>query len=503
MPPKRTPNSADKEIAKPASSTPLRTRGRGSDPTPISTSGLTSEVNSSSIPSSDSSRINSQSLAIPEHSASGDNRKREREDEDKDDEDNEEGDTADKKKSSTVASTSQQFHEKDDNSATKTDDHLTSDSSDLKAVVAERDTLAIANSQLESELQASAVQIAELEDLIATLRGSKSCSSAEGAIASQSSTTPGFAAVQTPMNVQYLNDLDPQSIQQFVAQFQSGVSIRPSDLMSRRVRQLLSNIFEIYYRSPTDWMNWSHDVLSNTLSNTFPSGGNDAVVTYIPLMDRLQSFRFRFDITTPREFFQCLLELVDIEQSTRPEDLQSEEANACAFLITDRLARNDNPILRAIAPKLGLNSTPLRPRTLNEFRVRLLTAVQETKAQLWAPSPAGQLQLKGDNRTSGESVALPKQEPTPTCSVCGRQGHFPATCRFLNPGTTTSWHPNANLTGIPWLTSFYGKEFLRKQNLNYLPYTMDTDGKKVTPPPSLNIRITEKNKHSSKSLVTA
>ena len=159
--------------------------------------------------------------------------------------------------------------------------------------------------------------------------------------------------------------------------------------------------------------------------------------------------------------------------------------------------KNRNKRLRSGTPKEGQrNNVAIHPN-LSEIGGRLAATLTKLQEQVDLLSPLGQVQSETCRRkssskglkpnavqahnssTSATSKAPRVFKPKVVCRVCGRL--HSDECRFLLPDGT-SWHPNANLTSMPWSNSVQGIQYLQKTKLHTLAFTIDADGNRVMPP---------------------
>ena len=304
----------------------------------------------------------------------------------------------------------------------------------------------------------------------------------------------------------FLVDVDPDSVQKFVAQFPPDTATNPAGLMSESVAELLDNHVTAHFNQRYDWRNsWTPQYLCSWLQSAFhPS----TIRADKSLLERLQSFQFDFDFNDPRVLNQSLLRLIQIEKRFPSGYVAVHQASACKFLVEIKLKNHPDSVLSHAAGQMGLNINTVFPTALSEFRERLLQIVtsahisyaqcaQFATVQLpGKPTPADTMLPKATSSAFASALAASQPSKSSTskssqaskaskisksaCTVCGR--NHPPGCRFLNPDGTSSWHPNANLTTMPWSQSVQGIQYLEKTKLHTLAFTISADGTKVTPP---------------------
>ena len=309
----------------------------------------------------------------------------------------------------------------------------------------------------------------------------------------------------------FLVDVDPDSVQTFIAQFTPGTTISPAELMSESVAELLDNYITAHFNQRYDWRNhWTTQYLCDWLQRAFHPSQIRADKS---LLQRLESFHFDFEFNDSRVLNQSLLRLIQIEKSFPKEFVRVHEASACQFLVEIKLKHHPNTVLMHAAGQLGLNMNTIFPASLSELRERLLQIVNTAQFSYAHCAQFATVQLPGiptsadiaapkatsSAYTSAATASQPTQssasatsrsfnpskaskaskDAKASCTVCGR--NHPPGCRFLLPDGT-SWHPNANLTSMPWSKSVQGIQYLQKTKLHTLAFTIDAEGNKLAPP---------------------
>ena len=323
-------------------------------------------------------------------------------------------------------------------------------------------------------------------------------------------TAPIPLTVQSAIDVRPLTDLSPEAVKRFVTQFKPGMAIRPIDLMSNTVVELLNNhVKGMYKHDPTgipDWPSWPAMQFCDWIVQNFPA---DSASASQPLLERIKNLTFEMDPLDPTALDRGLSRLIDIEQTTSRADLDSNQEAAVGYLVKFKLKNHPNAMLAQVAERMR-NNTIAMPTTLEDFRVELLAAQREYRQLLATVSTIATVHVKGvypstnktafhqKTKTYSQSQPKPTQkpsftststpsaptEPRPTipCNVCGKMGHRRASCKCLNKDGRTSWHPNANLSNLPWLESKWGLEYKSRKGMTYLPFHSDVDGNEVIPP---------------------
>ena len=343
-------------------------------------------------------------------------------------------------------------------------------------------------------------------------------------------------SVQATSELTRLTDLKPSSVRRFVAQFKPGMLVTPRELMTDIVRVQLSDHVAAMYSNLDvlpDWTQWSTPDFTTWALQAFPVQAYKASQA---LTERVKEWAVDLDLEDSSVLDRCLAQLIEIEQSSTADELRDDQANAVVQIVKNQLKHSNNSCLSCAAQELGAVNPAQTPKTFSALRIDLLRLQREFRDLSARTSRFAQVNLKpiqfplkknvgGKNsreggqqfskqgqqqqqqqqsRSHGDKSSSSGAHSTP-CNVCGRTGHERKDCKFMNPDGKTSWHPNANLTTQPWLTSPNGISMKSKRNAAVLPTFIDENNAPVTVPAWTNFKMpSQQNKgQSSKSLVTA
>jgi hypothetical protein len=122
----------------------------------------------------------------------------------------------------------------------------------------------------------------------------------------------------------------------------------------------------MYPHDDIDWASWPTAKLCKWLRQAFPKQAQSAA---LPLLERIKQVDFAMDLQDSNVLDQTLVKLIEIEQTTTQEELDSDEAQAVAYLVTKKLKDHANAALAQCALKNGVLDRTQLPKTFEELRL--------------------------------------------------------------------------------------------------------------------------------------
>ena len=305
-----------------------------------------------------------------------------------------------------------------------------------------------------------------------------------------------------------LTHLDHKSVTRWVAQFRGENTENFLSRVDTAILQLLRLKSQVS-EGKSDLEKWSTQEFCAYLKRMYPV---DPVSVRQELLPRLKDFKLKLRIDKQAQNESEILRLIEIIEACDQEDIEKNEAAAVKQLISD-LHKQEDTFPQNVAVHLGYLNTSIQPQTLQHFIIGLFEAMQlalkaiqdytrwkgpidVSHQQQHQPYLSALTSSVGKHKEHPEGTdntnlhTSKKSKPTEQCKTCGRNNHTSANCSFNIHGfdsTKGHWHPNINITSLPWAQSPMGKAWAEK-GLNKVPANHNLKGEEVQIPPESPLR---------------
>ena len=191
--------------------------------------------------------------------------------------------------------------------------------------------------------------------------------------------TAQTVTISSSMDIKHLRDLNPYNVKQWTDQFKANSNLKPLDLMSHEVIEMIDcNItaMNLGYRMDPPWQRWSPAQLCDWLRKAFPI---EKDAQHKTLLQRIESFTFKYDPVSADPHQQSLLRLTEIVRECSADDVRDNQKTAISKLVK-KLRNHSSTVLNRIAEFMGASDASLLPLTLKAFMVMLLNEINKAHA---------------------------------------------------------------------------------------------------------------------------